>query len=118
MRHRDSIISKGKYKYWRTSNKFGIQVPKTVKETYDIDRQSGTDFWTKAIAKEITDIRISFENLDGVTPDEMRKVHIKPGYEHVNVHMIFDSNMDGKFNRKAIFVADGHTTTLPSSITY
>ena len=30
-RHRDRIIYKVKSKYWRTSHKFGIQVPKTVK---------------------------------------------------------------------------------------
>ena len=38
LRHIDSIISKVKSKYWRTSHKFGIQVPKTLKETYEIDR--------------------------------------------------------------------------------
>ena len=43
---------------------------------------------------------------------------IKPGYEHVNVYMMFDINMDGKFTKKAILVADGHTTAPPSSITY
>ena len=37
----------------------------------------------------MTNVRISFENLDGVKPDEMRKGNIKPGYEYVNVHMIF-----------------------------
>ena len=44
LRHIDRITSKVKYKYWRTSHRFGIQVPKTVKEAYDIDRQSGTEF--------------------------------------------------------------------------
>ena len=77
-----------------------------------------TDFWTQGIVKEMTNVRITIVKLDDITPYEIRKGKIKPGYEHVNVHMIFDSNMDGKFNRKAIFVADGHTTTLPSSITY
>ena len=48
----------------------------------------------------------------------MKKGDIKPGYEHVNVHMIFDINMDGKFTRKSILVADGHITAFPSSITY
>ena len=57
-----------------------MRVPKTVKEAYDIDSKSGTDFWTKAIAKEKTNINISFENIDGVAPDEMRKGKTKPGY--------------------------------------
>ena len=30
-----------------------------------------------------------FEKLDRVTPNETRKVEIMPGYEHVDVHMIF-----------------------------
>ena len=72
----------------------------------------------QAIAKEMMNVRIAFENLDGVTPDKMRKGKIKPGYEHVNLHMIFDINMDGKFTRKARLVSDGHTTALSSSITY
>ena len=69
LRHRDRIISKVKYKYWCTSHKFGIRVPKTVIEAYEIDRQSGTDFWTKAITKLMTNVRITFNNIDGVTPD-------------------------------------------------
>ena len=40
----------------------------------------------------------------------MRKGKIKPGYEHVNVHMIFYIKMDRNFTRKAILVADGYTT--------
>ena len=58
----------------------------------------------------MTNVHIVFEKLDGVTPDEMRKEKIKPGYEHVNVHMMFDIKMDEKFTRKARLVANGHTT--------
>ena len=57
----------------------------------------------------MTNARIEFENIDGVTRGEMRKGKIKPGYEHVNVHMIFDIKMGGNFTRKSILVADGHT---------
>ena len=66
----------------------------------------------------MTKVSILFEKLDGVTPDEMRKGDINPGYEHVNVHMIIDINMDGKFIIKVILVDDGHTTAPPSSIIY
>ena len=38
----------------------------------------------------------------------MKKVKILPGYENVDVQIIFDINMDGKFTRKEIFVADVH----------
>ena len=114
LQHRDRIISKVKSNYFSTSHKFRIQVPKTLKEAYDIDRQSETDFWTKAIAKEMTNVRILFEKIDGVTLDEMSKWKIKPGYEHVNVHMIFDIKMGGNFTRKSILVAGGHTIAPPS----
>ena len=43
----------------------------------------------------MTNVRIAFEKLDSVTPDEMRKGKIKPGYEHINGHMIFYINMYG-----------------------
>ena len=66
----------------------------------------------------MTNVRIVFENIYGVTPDDMRELKIKPGHEHVNVHMIFDINMDGKFTRNARLVADGHTTAPPSSSIY
>ena len=48
----------------------------------------------------------------------MSKGKIKPGYEHVNLHMIFDINMDGKFTRKEVLVSDEHKTSPPSSIIY
>ena len=95
-----------------------MQVTKTVKDAYDIESQSGTDFCTKGIEKETANIRIAFEKLDGVTPDEMREGKFRPGYEHVNVHMIFNTNMDGKFTMRARLVAEGHTTSPSSLITY
>ena len=63
-------------------------------------------------------VHIEFDKLDSVTPGETSKGKINTGYDHVNVHMIFDINMDGNFTRKEILVADGHTTAPPSSITY
>ena len=48
----------------------------------------------------MANVHISFEEIYGVTTDATRKVNIWPGYEHVNVHMLFDINMDGNFTRK------------------
>ena len=61
---------------------------------------------------------ISFEKLYGVTPNEMSKGKMKPGYDQINMHMIFDIRMDGNFTRRARLVANGHTTAPPSPITY
>ena len=106
-------MSKVKSNYLRTSHNFGIPVPNIVKEAYEIDRQSGTDFCTKDITKYMMNVHISFKKLDGVTPDDMRKGNIKPGYDHLNVHMIFNIKMDGNFTRESILVAGGHTTAPP-----
>lgn len=118
LRRRDRIINKVKSKYWRTTHKFGIRIPKTVEEAYEIDRVTGTDYWRKAIEKEMVNVRVAFEKLENVTVDQMKTGKVKPGYKFCSTHMIFDIKMDGKFTRKARLVADGHKTDAPSSITY
>ena len=42
----------------------------------------------------------------------------EPGYEQINVHMIFDIKMDGKFTEEEILMADVHTKSPPLSLTY
>lgn len=118
LRKRDRIISKVKTKYWRTSHKFGIRVPKTVEEAIRIDKETGTDHWTKAIAKEMKNVRIAFDKLENITVEEMRSGKVRPGYSFCGTHMVFDIKMDGMFTRKARLVADGHKTSAPTSITY
>ena len=78
----------------------------------------GLTFGPRPLKKGMANTCISFENIDGVTPDEIRNGKIKPIYDHVNMHMIFDINMDGNFTIKVILVADGHKTETPSSIIY
>ena len=69
---RDQIISRVKSKYWRTTHKFGIQVSKMVDEAYKIDQKTGTNFWTKAVEKEMDNVRVIFKDLKRVTPENMR----------------------------------------------
>ena len=45
-----------------------MQFPKTVKAEYDIERQSGNEFCTKAMFKKSI-FRIQFEKIDGVKPN-------------------------------------------------
>jgi len=117
LRTKDRIIGKVKSRYWRTTHKFGIRLPKTVEEAYEIDRQTGTDFWRKAIEKELSKVRVAFEKLS-VTPEEMRNGRVRPGYQEIKCHWVFDVKMDGNLTRKARLVAGGHTTEAPSSLTY
>ena len=109
LRRRERIISKVKSRYHKRTHKFGIQVPKTVKEALQLDSDTGTDLWRKAIEKEMKAVQPAFKFLDN---DE--KVPI--GYQFITCHMIFDVKMD--FTRKARFVAGGHMTEPPASLTY
>ena len=43
---------------------------------------------------------------------------IPPGYQQIKCHMIFDVKMGEIFRCKARFVAGGHTTETPTSLTY
>ena len=43
---------------------------------------------------------------------------IPPGYQQIKCHMVFDVRMGENFRRKARFVAGGHTTETPSTLTY
>ena len=121
LRKRNRIISKIKARYWKTTHKFGIELPHSVEEAYEIDERNGNRNWTDAIEKEMKKIYIfqTFELWDKGTPDDLRSGKVKmPGFKELTVHMVFDIKMDGKFTRKARLVADGHKTETPSAMTY
>ncbi len=51
LKKRDQIISlvrKRTTRYLKLTHKFGIEVPKTVKEALDLDRKNGTTLWADA----------------------------------------------------------------------
>ena len=87
LRKRDRIISKVKSrKYWKKSHKFGLELPKSVKEAYEIDRNTNTDFWTKAIIKEMLNMSMAFKFLkDGED--------VPAFYKQIDCHMVFDIKM-------------------------
>ncbi len=118
IKKRNRIISKVKSRYWRTTHKFGIRLPKTVQEALEIDRITGTDFWGKAINKEMSRVKIAWRIQDRYTPQDVRKGSAPEliGFQEIGCHIVFDIKMD--FTRKARFVAGGHTTTTPNSMTY
>ena len=49
LKKRERILKKVKSKYWSTSHKYGLELPKRVSHAWEIDRRLGTDFWRKAI---------------------------------------------------------------------
>ena len=108
LRKRDRIIKKVKSRYWKRTHKYGIELPHSVEEALAIDRRTGTDFWRKAIEKEMKNVGIAFEfPADGEVPS---------GYKHIPCHMVFDIKSD--LRQKARLVAGGHKTDPPKESTY
>ena len=59
LRKWNRIISKLQKKYLRTTQKFGIEVLRTVKRAYEIGKETGTELWRKAIAKEMIKVKVA-----------------------------------------------------------
>ena len=113
LKKRDRIISmvKGRsIRYHKRTHKFGIAVPKTVREAHELDRLNGNTLWADAIAKEMKEVRKAFD----ILPDDKA---VPIGYQKIPCHMIFDVKMED-FKRKARLVAGGHRTEAPATITY
>jgi ribosomal protein L31E len=66
------IIKKVKAKYWRTTHKFGIRVPKSVEEAVRIDNENGNRLWQDAIEKEMKKAKVSYNVVEDTTPSEVR----------------------------------------------
>ena len=110
MKRKARMIAAANTRYAQRTHKFGIEVPKSVKEALEIDRRTGTTYWRDAIGLEVKNVDVAFEDLED---DE--KVPI--GYQFVHCHMIFDVK-PGSLKRKARYVAGGHMTEAPAGMTY
>ena len=100
------------------THKFGIKLPHSVEEALEIDRQNGANFWWRAINKEMEQVKIAWTTKDGCTPEQVRKGQIPElwNFQEIGCHCVFDIKMD--FTQKCRFIAGGHTTEAPPSITY
>jgi hypothetical protein len=58
-----SLVHKRTTRYLKRTHKFGIEIPKTVKEALALDRKNGNTLWADAIAKEMREVRIAFNIL-------------------------------------------------------
>ena len=85
--------------------KYGIQVPRTVKEAYEFDKVNGNTHWREAIEKEMQALKdmecFEFKDNTYQPPADFQKTRL---------HMIFDVKSD--LRRKACLVAGGHLVEL------
>ena len=105
-----SLVRKLTTRYLKRTHKFGIEVPKTVKEALALDCKNGNTLWVDAIAKEMKEVCIAFN----ILPDG----HPAPiGYQKIPCHIILDMKMED-FRQKVRLVAGGHQAEAPVTITY
>jgi hypothetical protein len=85
-------------------------VPTSVLDAIAVDRANGNTLWQDSIKKEMDAVKIAFKVL---SPDEA----VPPGYQFIRCHMIFTVKMED-FRRKCRYVAGGHMTEAPATLTY
>ena len=111
LRKRDHLIGKIQIRAVRKPGrtKFGIAIPLHADQATAYDKENGNTKWIDAIRKEMENSRVAFKLLPrGERPN--------PGSTEITCHLIFDVKLDGTY--KARYVAGGHLTDPPSSMTY
>jgi Reverse transcriptase (RNA-dependent DNA polymerase) len=109
LKKRDIIIAAVKSRVHKATHKYGIEIPRNVRQAHAIDQKNNNTLWKDAIDKEMLNVGVAFEVLDdNKTP--------LVGWSKVTGHMIFDVKMD--FTRKARWVLDGHKTPEVEGSTY
>ena len=109
LKKRDRVIMAVKQRVKKRSHKYGVEVPMSVEDAYNLDRKNGNDFWRRAISKEMKNILIAFDFLS-------EGEEVPANLKKLGVHLIFDVKMD--MTRKARLVAEGHKTMDPEWSTY
>ena len=89
-----AILSKVKSKYWDRTHKYGIRIPKSVKEAYAIDMENGDKYWINAIKEEMEKIKGAVRVHNGSVGDLV-------DYQQITGHMIFNIKLGEGFRRKA-----------------
>lgn len=109
LRKKTAILNAVNSRVCRSNVKYGIRVPRTLKEARQLDRINGNNCWEAAYEKEMKNVGIAFRILEEGQPPP-------PGYTKSSGHLVFDVKMD--FTRKARWVKDGHKTADPETSSY
>ena len=94
-------MSKGRNDRNHIRMKYGVMIPRSIREAYEIDKITETNQWKEAVDKEINQLidRDCFEFRDpGHNPGA--------NYQRAPLRMIFEVKNDGR--RNARLVAGGH----------
>ena len=105
----DRIISTVNKQCFRFTHKFGIEIPKTVRCTLEIDKENGNTLWRDAIKKEMKNAYMHSRYRRGEIPKQ---------FQLIECHMTFNAKMENNLRRKARLMAGGHMTEAPDVPTY
>ena len=109
MKKRDVIIAAVKSRVHKATHKYGIEIPRNVRQAHAIDQKNNNTLWKDAIDKEMLNVGVAFEVLeDNKTP--------LVGWSKVTGHMIFDVKKD--LTQTTRWVLDGHKTPEVDGSTY
>jgi hypothetical protein len=101
LRKRDVIVSAVNSQVRKTSHKYGIELPSSMKNAIEINRKNCNTLWQNALAKEMGNVCVAFKILGP-------NAKVPPGQHKALCHIVFDVKMD--FTWKARWVKDGHKT--------
>ena len=108
LKRRDVQVSAASRRF-KKNMKFGIEIPKTYEEAVALDRANGNTLWQDATRKEMANVEVAFKFLDDGS-------NVPIGFKEITCHLIFDIKFT--LDRKARYVAGGHLTNVPASMTY
>jgi hypothetical protein len=86
LRKRDVIASAVNSQVCKTSHKYGVEIPSSVKHAIKIDHVNGYTLWQDALAKEMGNVCVAFEVLG---PNEKATV----GWHKASDYIVFDVKM-------------------------
>ena len=109
LKKKSAIISAIKTRTRKTTHKYGIEVPRSVEHSKQLDAKNKNDYWAKALSKEMRNVSVAFDILEPTK-------RVPPGWTKVTGHIIFDVKMT--LERKARWVLDGHLTAAVDYSTY
>jgi len=82
-----------------------------MKETEEIDAENRNSIWMDAVRMEMKNFMSAFDEIES-------PLGLEKSFKEITGHLVFDIKLGEGFRRKALWVADGHKTPSPASVTY
>ena len=76
LRNHDRIIAKVKSRSQKKTHKYGIKIPGSVAEAYQLDKENDNSFWADAIRLEMKENRVAFDILDNNRQVEPERIYL------------------------------------------